>query len=128
VRAVLNLEMRATLVWSRRWLGLDHGGAPLPNRPAPKPEPEPEPDRFKLPWQAARPIAGGMAETYLGARGLRFDDPAGRVFRFAARRPRKSPDGKTERLPALLAALSDARSGEQCGIINIYLKPDGIRG
>jgi hypothetical protein len=46
-------------------------------------------------------------------------------LRFAARRGRKSLEDKIEHHSALLAALSDARSGDQCGIINIYLKPDG---
>jgi Toprim domain len=125
VRAALDVDMPAALGWSRRWLGLKVGGAALPNKPAPKPEPEPDPDRWKTPWQRARPIAGSLAETYLAERGRRLDDPTGRVLRFAARRGRKSLEDKIEHHPALLAALSDARSGEQCGIINIYLKPDG---
>jgi hypothetical protein len=127
VRAALDVDMRTALVWSRRWLGLEDGGAALPRRPTPKPtEPEPDnPDRWKQPWQLARSIAGSLAEAYLDARRLRFDDPTGRVLRFAARRPRKSPEDKLEHHAALLAALSDARTGEQCGIINIYLRPDG---
>jgi hypothetical protein len=128
VHAALDVDMRAALAWSRRWLGLKGGGAELPNKPvapAPAPEPELDPDRWKTPWRTARPIAGSLAESYLAARGLRLDDPTGRVLRFTARRGRKSPEDKIEHHPALLAALSDGRSGEQCGIINIYLKPDG---
>lgn len=126
VRAALDVDMRAALAWSRRWLGLKGGGAELPNKPvAPAPELELDPDRWKTPWQTARPIAGSLAVSYLAARGLRLDDPTGRVLRFTARRGRKSPEDKIEHHPTLLAALSDGRSGEQCGIINIYLKPDG---
>ena len=47
------------------------------------------------------------------------------MLRFASRRPRKSPADELEHHPALLCALSDARTGEQCGIINIYLTADG---
>jgi hypothetical protein len=97
-----------------------------PREPAaPKAEPVPDPLRWCSPWQAARPIAGTLAETYLTARGLRFADPEGRVLRFAARRARKSPAGQLEYHPAMLAALLDLHTGQQVGIINIYLLPDG---
>lgn len=125
VRAWLDVEMGAALAWSRRWLGLEPGRAERPHRPKPERESEPDPDRWRYPWQAARPIAGTLAETYLAERGLRFDDPQGRVLRFAAQRARKSPEGELERHPGLLCALRDARTGKQCGIINIYLRPDG---
>lgn len=126
VAAVLCYSTREALTWSRRWLGLESGILALPPRHSTqKPEPEPDPDRWRHPWQAARPIAGTSAETYLAVRRLRFDDPAGRALRFAGRRARKSPSHELEYHPALLCALSNARSGEQCGIINIYLKPDG---
>jgi putative DNA primase/helicase len=46
-------------------------------------------------------------------------------LRFASRRWRRNPEGGLEFHPALLCALSDDQSGEQCGIINVYLKPDG---
>lgn len=125
VRAALDVDMRAALAWSRRWLGLEPGAAERPHRPTPERESEPDPDRWRYSWGPARPIAGTLAETYLANRGLRFDDLTGRVLRFAAQRARKNPKGELERHPALLCALRDARTGEQCGIINIYLKSDG---
>jgi hypothetical protein len=54
-----------------------------------------------------------------------FHNEAGRVLRFAARRARSSPAGEIEHYPAMLCVLSDARTGEQCGGVNIYLRPDG---
>jgi hypothetical protein len=66
-----------------------------------------------------------LAETYLAGRGLHFDDPEGRVLRIAARRARKNPAGELEHHAALLALLRDVRTGEACGIINVYLQPDG---
>jgi len=128
VRAVLRVDLRAACVWSCRWLGIEPGSAEIPpqrHSPPSAPEPKPDPDRWRHPWQAARPIAGTLTETYLASRQLRFTDPRGRVLRFAAQRARKSPEGEIERHPALLCALRDARTGEQCGIINIYLRPDG---
>jgi hypothetical protein len=127
LRAAFGFDTGAAMAWSRRWLGIDDGAAELPRRAAPakQPDPGPDPDRWRRVWQAACPIAGTLAETYLAGRGLHFGDRKGRVLRFAARSCRKSPDGDFEQHPALLAALSDARTGEQCGLINIYLAPDG---
>jgi putative DNA primase/helicase len=120
--------MPAALAWSRRWLGLGLGGPAIPRRPAPpaKPEPEADPLRWLRPWNAARPIAGTLAATYLAGRGLRYDDRDGQALRFHPRRGRKAPDSEViERHPALLAALCDVRTGEQVGIINIFLRADG---
>jgi hypothetical protein len=127
VKAVLGVDTSEALRWSRRWLGIDDGIAGLLARPAAPPKADAsklDPDRWRRPWQAARPIAGTVAEAYLAARGLRFADPEGRVLRFAARRARKSPTGELEYCPALLCGLSDVHTGEQCGVINIYLKAD----
>jgi hypothetical protein len=128
VRAVLDVDMAEALRWSRRWLGIDDGTADLPTRPAFEPANQPvsvDPDRWRGPWDKAVPIAGTLAATYLAARGLVFEDPRGRVLRFARRRARKSEADELEYHPALLAALSDVYTGEQCGLINIYLRPDG---
>jgi hypothetical protein len=87
---------------------------------------EPGPDRWRYPWQTAQPIVGTLAETYLSARRLHFQDPEGRILRFARWRARKNPDtDELEWHPALLCALADIKSGAQCGLINTYLQPDG---
>lgn len=131
VRAVLGLDMPGALAWSRRWLGIEEGEIALPRRPAAAAPANPDaaetldPMRWRRPWNAARPIAGTPAETYLANRGLRFDDRQGRVLRFAERRARQAPSGDFEHHPAMLAALCDARTGEQIGIVNTYLQPDG---
>jgi hypothetical protein len=127
VRGALELDMGEAIRWSRRWLDIDDGTAELPKRrPATaRSPPDFDPDRWRQPWQWARAIAGTLAETYLAARGLRFEDPSGRVLRFAARRPRKSPTDELEHHAALLALLRDVHSGEPRGLINIYLRPDG---
>jgi hypothetical protein len=83
------------------------------------------PDRWRHPWNKAKPITGTLAETYLAARGLRFDDPEGRVLRFVQSRARKSPDDVLEYHPAMLSLLSDLHTGEPCGVVNCYLQPDG---
>jgi hypothetical protein len=124
VRAVLGVGIGRALIWSRGWLGIERGAAELPPRPALGPK-SPDPDRWCHSWRSACPIAGTLAATYFRARGLDYDDPKGGVLRFAERRARKSPAGVLEHHPALLCALSDVRTGEQCGIINIYIQQDG---
>jgi hypothetical protein len=127
VRAVFRVDRHAAIARACRWLGIENGNAALPVRLvlAPKSRESKNPNRWRHPWREARPIAGTLAETYLAGRGLRFDDPEGRVLRFHLRRARRSPAGELEYHSALLAALCDVRSGEQVGIIDIYLRADG---
>jgi putative DNA primase/helicase len=126
VRAVLGLGMGEALVWSRRWLGLEKGDAALPRRPASASSTmPPDPNHWRAPWQKARPIADTLAAVYLDARSLRFDDPKGEVLRFIARHRRRNPAGEPEHHPAMLALLRHVRTGEPCGIINVYLAGDG---
>jgi hypothetical protein len=126
VRGALRVDMPEALAWSRRRLGIEPGQAAVPRRPAPaKVLPPDDPERWGKPWREAVPIAGTIAEAYLAGRGLRFDDPEGRVLRYAARRWRKGPTRALEQHPALICALADARSGQACGLINIYLQPGG---
>jgi len=127
VRAVRGLSMPDALAWSRRWLGINADQAEEPKArvtavTASKPESS---DRWRKPWRAARPIAGTLGEAYLQHRGLRFADPGGEVLRFSEWHARRNPSGELERHPALLALLSDVRTGEPCGTINIYLRPEG---
>src|SRR5205823_10692260 len=60
------------------------------------------------------------------ARGLRFTDPRGVVLRYADRHPRRNAAGELEHHAALLALLSDIRTGEPSGLINVYLRRDGV--
>lgn len=127
VRQVLGLDMASTIAWSARWLSVE-SGAPLllnPPREQPRTESTCDANRWRKVWQPSRPIAGTIAETYLRNRGMRFDDRQGDVLRFAMRRARKNAIGELEHHPALLALLRDIRTGEPCGIANVYLQPDG---
>ena len=94
---------------------------PFPSPPAPATDP----DRWKRPWTAARPIVGTLAQTYLHARGLEFNDPDGEVLRFSPSRTRKGPTDEFERHPALLCLLCDILTGQACGLINIFLAANG---
>jgi putative DNA primase/helicase len=92
----------------------------IPKSPTPA-----APDRWRHPWERAKPIRRTLAETYLAARGLHFEDPEGRVLRFAASRARKNPAGELEYHPAMLSLLSDLHTGEPCGVVTCYLLADG---
>ena len=85
-----------------------------------------DPDHWRRPWQAARSIAGTLAETYLAARGLAFDDdPKGRVLRFAGSWPfGRGHCASLAWAPAFVArrcasrtALSSAASGSRLVIV-----------
>jgi hypothetical protein len=125
VRCVLGLTTGQALNWARQWLGIDHGVADLPWRQPSKTTNPDDPKRWQKPWRQARPIYRTLAATYFSARGLSFSDPDSRVLRFHPERCRKNLSDQLEVHPALLAALCDVRTGEQCGIINIFLQPDG---
>ena len=128
VAVVHGFSIGEAIGWSRSWLGLEDGEIRLPKRPAPPPKPtEPTryPDHCRKAWEPASPIAGTPAEAYLVHRGLRFTDPQNVVLRYADRHPRRNPAGDLEQHPALLALLSDIRTGEPSGLINVYLQPDG---
>jgi phage/plasmid primase-like uncharacterized protein len=127
VKATLGLDTCEALIWSRRWLGLEGGEARRPPAPARKQSSEltADPEFWRRPLRASRPIAGTQGEVYFQARGLRFADPNGDVLRFLPRHARKNPEGVLEYHPALLAVLSDIWTGEPCGIVCVYLQPDG---
>jgi len=128
VRAVHGFSMGEAIGWSRCWLGLDDGDVAMPAQPVSVPASTKPPaylDHCRKAWKLARPIAGTRAETYLAARGLGFDDTEGVVLRFAKRHARRNPAGELEHHPALIALLSDIRTGQQSGLINIYLRTDG---
>jgi hypothetical protein len=140
VKAVYRYDTAAALAWAHRWLGIDDRPHPRrrsairrppPRSPAPPPVPAApraadNPERWDYYGRTSTPIAGTLAEVYLAARGLAFDDPAGEVLRFRTRHPRKNPDtDQLEHHPALIALLRDVLTGEPCGLVNIYLQADG---
>jgi hypothetical protein len=67
VRAALDVDMRAALAWSRRWLGLEPGAAERPHRPTPERESEPD------------PIAGAIPGNQRGRSPERWPKPISRI-------------------------------------------------
>lgn len=108
--------MRDALDWARRW----SGGAVAPRVVRPEPV-RPAPGTATLAralWREAVPARGTLVETYLRGRGLALPGDAPLRFHGACPRGR-------ERLPAMLALMSDARSAAPCGVHRTFLAPDG---
>ena len=127
VREVLGLKIGDAIRWSLRWLGLEDGEASSPEPPASRTaEAKRGSDYWRKAFSATRSINQTIAETYLvETRKLKPPGPMIEVLRFAARHPRRNTDDALEHHPALLALLSDIRTGEPSGLINVYLRPDG---
>lgn len=113
---VRQCPMRDALDWARAWTG----GAVAPRMARPEPM-RPVRDTAALAralWQEAAPARGTPVEAYLRGRGLAL--PGDAPLRFHGRCPR----GR-ERLPAMLALMSDAGSAAPCGVHRTFLAPDG---
>jgi DNA primase len=70
-------------------------------------------------WSEASPPTGSPAEAYLRSRGLALPDEP--VIRFHP----ACPHGRSERLPAMVALMVDAVTGEPTGIHRTFLRQDG---
>lgn len=120
VAHLLHLPMREAYCWALAWLGEDR--PPPAHRPPAPPVAAPEAsgtlDLARRLWREGQPVPGTAAETYLNHRGLRWE--AGLPLRFHPDCPRSS-----ERLPALLALMTDPLTAEPCGVHRTFLAPDG---
>lgn len=121
-------SMREAYLWALAWLGLDGRREPrevlrrlelLPDLPQRPPETEvAKADLAARLWREARPAAGSPVERYLAGRGLTL--PPDTPLRFHSSCPRGA-----ERLPAMVALMTDPASGAPCGVHRTFLLPDG---
>jgi hypothetical protein len=107
--------------WAKRFLGIGDG-EPLPTAP-PRPmklEPAPKPTLplARAMWGEGVPAAGTLVETYLRSRGLSL--PPSPVLRFHPSCARGN-----ERLPAMVALMTDPVTTEPVGAHRTFLRPDG---
>lgn len=112
--------MREAMDWALAWLG---GSAPaaLPARPALAPTVPPGAEaRFDLAmrlWAEARPARNSPAGAYLTGRKVDLPTEAEAVIRHHPECPRGP-----ERLPALVALITDPETAKPTGIHRIYLR------
>src|SRR5262249_46339029 len=80
-------------------------------------------------WNEGDDPRGTLAETYLNSRKLELDDDlAGGVLRFHPACPwRNESTGKTDRVPALIAAFRSIDDGTITAIHRIALNSDGTK-
>ena len=125
--ALIARERRAGLSeaagWGRRFLGLEPGRAEAAPRRREQDQDARRAWRVELArrlWTSGAPIAGTIAETYIRRRGLTPPEHDA-ALRFHPRTPR----GRNETLPAMLALMRDPVTGAPSGVQRIYLRPDG---
>jgi putative DNA primase/helicase len=109
--------------WAKRFLGIGDGdGEPLPVAPPRVSKPEPE-AKSTLPfaraiWGEAVPAERTLVERYLVSRGLTLPRSAPLRFHPACRRAE-------ERLPAMVALMTDPVTAEPVGVHRTFLRSDG---
>ena len=107
--------------WAKSFLGIGDGEPmPGPVRRAEEPTPEPKPtvEIARAIWRESVLAVGSPVVGYLATRGLSL--PSSPVIRFHPSCVRGA-----ERLPAMVALMTDPVTAEPCGIHRTFLRPDG---
>jgi putative DNA primase/helicase len=107
--------------WAKGFLGIGDGEpmpAPVYRAPSPAPEPKSTLPLARAIWAEAVPTIGTLVERYLTSRGLRLPPEA--PLRFHPACPRDK-----ERLPAMVALMTDPVTAAPVGIHRTYLRTDG---
>lgn len=108
------------LRWAAEWLGgrIENPATPRATKPSPdRPKPATI-DLARAVWREAVAPSRTLVETYLRARGLSLPDDA--PLRFHPACPRGA-----ERLPAMVALMTNLETGAPCGVHRTFLRPDG---
>ncbi len=124
----------AALAWAAEWLGLSTTDQRQPQRQRLSPRLNAAPqaacddsadpataakrERARQIWQETIPAAGTLVEYYLPGRGITCPIPEAVRFHPAC------PRGQ-DRLPAMVALMTDPVTGAPVGIHRTFLKPDG---
>lgn len=117
------VPMREAYRWALGWLGVSAER----DRPAPKPSVAPSLPPQDAPrtqglwqtmWREAQSARGTLVEAYLASRGLTL--PAGAPLRFHPACHRGA-----DRLPAMVALMTDPDTGEPRGVHRTFLRADG---
>lgn len=113
-------SMREAYAWAVNWLGISPAERrPLPRAVAPNgPAASSTLDLARQLWRESQPAGGTLVAAYLASRGLTL--PAGAPLRLHPACPRGA-----ERLPAMLALMTDPATGQPCGVHRTFLRGDG---
>ncbi len=119
------VTMRDAYRWAQDWLGeapkAERLSLPPPVAPKDRPQPAASTETARVVWREAMAAgaAASLVPRYLAARGLQFDPGAPLRFHPAC------PRGRAERLPAMLALMTDPVTGAPCGVHRTFLTADG---
>lgn len=113
--------MREAYAWATRWLGMER--RPVADHPAPEARPAAPAasgtgEMARRLWQEAAQAAHSPVVAYLASRGLAL--PSDAPLRFHPACPRGA-----ERLPAMLALMTDPLTSQPCGVHRTFLAADG---
>ena len=121
VRHLRGGDLGEAFQWALGWLGkssLSPRQVLAQVETKPQPPTKPASDLWAAVWREGQPAAGSPVERYLASRGLVL--PPDASLRYHPACPRQG-----ERLPAMLALMRGAVTGEPCGVHRTYLRPDG---
>lgn len=111
-------QMRDAYAWAASWLGVERRPVVAEVRQVAAPTPSATLDLARQLWAEGLTPADTAVAVYLASRGLAL--PVDAPLRFHPACPRGG-----ERLPAMLALMTDPATGEPCGVHRTFLAPDG---
>lgn len=123
VKHLRQCSMADALGWAREWLGNQGAGAGCIETSVRREvrhaaEPVQTAETARQVWRGAVNPHGTPVEAYLNSRGLTLSSDA--PLRFHPACPRRS-----ERLPAMVALMTNPVTAEPCGVHRTFLRPDG---
>lgn len=112
--------MRDAFAWAAAWLGMERRPAPVSAaaKPVAATAPSSTTDLARRLWGQGQAPRETLVEIYLSSRGLTLPEDA--PLRFHPACPRG-----VERLPAMLALMTDPATGQPCGVHRTFLAADG---
>jgi phage/plasmid primase-like uncharacterized protein len=112
--------MRDAFAWAVAWLGMERRPAPLAikAKPVAATPPSSTTDLARRIWSEGQASRETLVQAYLSSRGLTV--PKDAPLRFHPACPRGA-----ERLPAMLALMTDPVTGQPCGVHRTFLAADG---
>ena len=119
VRHLRGCDVAEAMRWAREWLGeASREGPPRAQASRPMASQQDTTELARRIWAEGADPKGSPVESYLRSRGLGFPERA--PFRFHPECPRRD-----ERLPAMLALMTDPVAAQPCGVHRTFLRADG---
>jgi len=119
VRHLRGGSWSAAIAWAKAWLGSDVPRTHVPhNARAQRPYERHKPDIWSNIWRESQVANESPVQTYLASRSLNL--PLDMPIRFHPACPRGA-----DRMPAMLALMTEPQTNVPCGVHRTFLEPDG---